>query len=282
VFNLPPNVNDDEIKQYFFTLLTTLNPNTIGSPILSIEKRDEGYYYIFELATKDDIEIMINMNNTEWRGYRIRIQKPKSFFSDYNDMQGNNVKKKEVKHNTSLLFDSDNKLYMGGIPVTAKEADIRNVVESFGQVKTFNLVKDPSNPDLNRGFCFFEYADEKVTEKAIKGLNILDMGDKRLKVQRATVNAKSFSILQQLKANPVQMTVNEPGKSNFSEQAPDITLDQIDIPLYASIPSRVIQIINVTCAEDVMDDLEYREIVEDVRNVKLTFNFRNACNMELF
>jgi splicing factor U2AF subunit len=209
------------------------------------------------------------MNNTEWRGYRIRIQKPKAFFADYNDTQGNNCKKKEIKRNQSTLFDSDNKLYMGGIPVTAKEADIRNIVESFGSVKTFNLVKDPSNPDLNRGFCFFEYNDEKVTEKAIKGLNILDMGDRRLKVQRATVNAKSFSIVQQLKANPMPTTVNEPGKSNFSEQAPDISLDQVDIPLYASNPSRVIQIINVITPEDLMDDLEYREIVEDIRNVSI-------------
>jgi hypothetical protein len=44
-------------------------------------------------------------------------------------------------------------------------------------------------------------------------------------------------------------------------------MDQIDVPLYASLPSRVIQIINVICPEDVMDDLEYREIVEDIRNV---------------
>lgn len=66
------------------------------------------------------------------------------------------------------MLDSDNKLFMGGIPLSAKDNEVRKVVESFGQIKTFNLVKDSSNDELNRGFCFFEYLDEKVTERAIR------------------------------------------------------------------------------------------------------------------
>lgn len=96
----------------------------------------------------------------------------------------------------------------------------------------------------------------------------MDMGDRKLRIQRATVNNKSFSILQQLKNNPVIIT-HEPGKSNFTDipaaQQSNIPL-HVEIPIFANIPSRVIQIINVITAEDVMDDLEYREIVEDIRN----------------
>lgn len=66
------------------------------------------------------------------------------------------------------MLDSENKLYMGGIPVTASYEQIRKVVEAFGQLKTFNLVKDSNDENLNRGFCFFEYLDEKVTDRAIR------------------------------------------------------------------------------------------------------------------
>jgi len=38
-------------------------------------------------------------------------------------------------------------------------------------------------PGMNKGFCFFEYADSRATEKAIKGLNNMEFKDKRLKVQ---------------------------------------------------------------------------------------------------
>jgi hypothetical protein len=94
------------------------------------------------------------------------------------------------------------------------------------------------------------------------------MGDKRLRVQRATVNSKSFSILQELKANPVQILPREPGQSNFSDSLPNSKpIVNIEIPIYASTPSRVIQLINILTDEDVMDDTEWREITEDIRCV---------------
>jgi splicing factor U2AF subunit len=261
-------------------LLLTLNPesNKNTNPIVSIEKCDEGYYYIFELSTKDDIEILMNMDQTDWRGYRIRIQKPRRFFTDYNDTQGSNAKKRENKKQ-SLAMESDNKLYMGGIPLNAKESEVRELVESFGQLKLFNLVKDPNNDELNRGFCFFEYLDEKVTERALKGLNNIDMGERKLRVQRATINNKSFQILQQMKANPIP-TFTEKGKSNFSDHNPTIQPHMhVEVPIYAALPSRVIQLINMINAEDVMDDLEYREIVEDIRNECMQYG--TVLNVEI-
>lgn len=221
----------------------------------------------------------MNMDQTDWRGYKIRIQKPRRFFTDYNDTQGNNAKKRENKKNNNLAMESDNKLYMGGIPLNAKEYEVRELVESFGQLKLFNLVKDPNNEELNRGFCFFEYLDEKVTERALKGLNNIDMADRKLRVQRATINNKSFTILQEMKNNPAQETAGA-GKSNFSDYIPSIQPhQQVEVPIYAALPSRVVQMINMIYQEDVMDDLEYREIVEDIRNECMKFG--TVLNVEI-
>lgn len=282
---MPSEVNEDELKQYFLTILTTLNPYMkLTNPILNIEEviSNHGTYYIFDLATKDDIEILKAMNNTEWRGYRMRIEKPANFYREYNASQGKNVELKELKKQ-GQLHENDNKLYMGGIPLNAKENEIRDIVESFGQLKSFNLVKDQnSEEDLNRGFCFFEYVDDRTTDKAIKGLHGREMGDKRLKVQRANINLKSMSIVQQLKANPVEMIPRDFNKSNFSEavEVPEINI-QLNIPVYSSVPSRVIQMINMITPEDIMDDSDYREIIEDIRNVSyLKLNLLNLyfCN----
>src|SRR5690606_37545160 len=122
IYNLPPTANEDEIKQYFLTLLNTLNPNMkLVNPILSyskhliqrhkedqnkqsdlLEKRycsvfPHNTYYIFELATKDDIEILKAMNNPEWRGFRMRIEKPATFIRDFNSSEGINIELKESK-----------------------------------------------------------------------------------------------------------------------------------------------------------------------------------------
>ena len=76
----------------------------------------------------------------------------------------------------------DNRIYMGNIPANMSDLEVRKMCESFGRLKTFNLVKDPSNPDVNKGYAFFEYVDERSIEKAIKALNGLDFKDKKLKV----------------------------------------------------------------------------------------------------
>lgn len=76
----------------------------------------------------------------------------------------------------------DNRIYMGNIPNTMTDSEVRKMCESFGRLKTFNLVKDQINPDLNKGYAFFEYVDERSIDKAIKALNGLDFKEKKLKV----------------------------------------------------------------------------------------------------
>ena len=62
---------------------------------------------------------------------------------------------------------------------------------SFGPLKAFNLVKDAAT-GLSKGYAFCEYADIAVTEAAIQGLNGMQLGDKKLIVQLASVGAKNM------------------------------------------------------------------------------------------
>ena len=62
---------------------------------------------------------------------------------------------------------------------------------SFGVLKAFNLVKDAAT-GLSKGYAFCEYADTNVTEAAIQGLNGMQLGDKKLIVQLASVGAKNM------------------------------------------------------------------------------------------
>ena len=78
----------------------------------------------------------------------------------------------------------ENKIYLGGLPLYLNEDDVRKLCEAFGMLKNFHLVKDSEG--ISKGYCFFEYIDPKVTDKAIKGLDNLEIGDRRLKASRAT------------------------------------------------------------------------------------------------
>ena len=40
-----------------------------------------------------------------------------------------------------VLNDEDNRIFMGGIPFTMTEAQVREICEAFGKLKQFNLIK---------------------------------------------------------------------------------------------------------------------------------------------
>lgn len=98
---------------------------------------------------------------------------------------------------------------------------VKELLTSFGPLKAFNLVKD-SATSLSKGYAFCEYVDVSATdqvtpsaaqprpflsflrvvrglttgcccflEQAVAGLNGMQLGDKKLIVQRASVGAKN-------------------------------------------------------------------------------------------
>lgn len=87
-----------------------------------------------------------------------------------------------VTTDTKAEDEEDNRVFMGGIPFSMSETEVSKICASFGKLKSFNLIKDSIDPTLNKGYAFFEYADERAAEKAIKALNNLEIMDKKLKV----------------------------------------------------------------------------------------------------
>lgn len=98
---------------------------------------------------------------------------------------------------------------------------------SFGQLRAFNLVKD-SATGLSKGYAFCEYVDVSMTDQAIAGLNGMQLGDKKLIVQRASVGAKNPMIGAQA---PVQIQV--PGLSMVGTSGPatEVSFAKIRISL---------------------------------------------------
>ena len=77
---------------------------------------------------------------------------------------------------------------------------LQELLTSFGQLKAFNLVKDTTT-GLSKGYAFAEYLDGTITDQAIAGLNGMQLGDKKLIVQRASVGAKNVVGMNMLPAS---------------------------------------------------------------------------------
>jgi RNA recognition motif-containing protein len=74
------------------------------------------------------------------------------------------------------------KIYVGNLPFTATDDEIRTLFAEFGTVETVNLITDRETGRA-RGFGFVEMSDG--ADEAINALNNSDMGGRSLNVNEA-------------------------------------------------------------------------------------------------
>ena len=74
-------------------------------------------------------------------------------------------------------------LYVGNLPWSASEQDVRAAFEAFGEVISVKLIEDRET-GRPRGFGFVEMEDQAATE-AIDKLDGTDFGGRTIKVNEA-------------------------------------------------------------------------------------------------
>ena len=74
-------------------------------------------------------------------------------------------------------------IYVGNLPFSASEEDIRNAFAVFGEVLSVKLIEDRET-GRPRGFGFVEMEDEAAL-RAIESLDGTDFGGRSLKVNEA-------------------------------------------------------------------------------------------------
>lgn len=90
--------------------------------------------------------------------------------------------------------------------------------------------------NISQGIAFCEYADASVTEIAMMGLNGMSLGDSALKIQRASVGHQQVAAIE-MGVNAMSMLAGT--------QSADLQ------------ESRVIQLLNMVTADELMDNDEY-------------------------
>lgn len=110
---------------------------------------------------------------------------------------------------------------------------------------------------LFQGFAFFEYVDPGVTDVAIQSLNGMELGDRYLVVQRASVGAK-------------------PGTPGMIPNLPYDQFPEIPRPIMpagdnSSADARILLMLNMIVTDDLVDDQEYSDLFEDIKEECSTY-----------
>ena len=114
-----------------------------------------------------------------------------------------------------------------------------------------NLLRRSSLKLAFQGFAFFEYVDTAVTDVAIQSLNGMELGDRYLVVQRASVGAK-------------------PGTPGMIPNLPYDQFPEIPRPIMpagenTSTDARILLMLNMVTPDDLTEDGEYGDLYEDIK-----------------
>lgn len=142
--------------------------------------------------------------------------------------------------------DASNVLMLTNLPLVITEYQVKELVSPFGQLKAFNLIKDPTGS--SRGSAVFEYTENIATETALRGLDGLGLGDLKLSIQRVPSHMAAW-LLQ-----PTSSTT-----TSTSNSIPSATPGEDEYPA-----SCVIRLGNMAAEDDLTDDELYEELQEDV------------------
>ena len=83
-------------------------------------------------------------------------------------------------------------IYVGNLPYSVTEADLRETFARFGEVSSANLITDKFSGD-SKGFGFVEMDNNSQADAAIKGLNDTDLKGRAIKVNQAKPKTDRFS-----------------------------------------------------------------------------------------
>ncbi|XP_039252899.1 splicing factor U2AF 50 kDa subunit-like isoform X2 [Styela clava] len=245
VGNIPFGVTEDAMMDFFNQQMKMSGlAQAPGNPVLAVQINLDKNFAFLEFRSVDETTQALAFDGINFMGQSLKIRRP----SDYKPLPGSSETPSVHLPGvvSTVVQDSLHKVFVGGLPNYLNEDQVKELLTSFGPLRAFNLVKDSATA-LSKGYAFCEYVDATITDQAIAGLNGMQLGEKKLIVQRASVGAKTG--LMNMLSTPVTLQV--PGLVTAAQQGP---------------VTEVICLLNMVTPEELQDEEEYEDIMEDVKD----------------
>lgn len=243
VGNIPFGVSEEEMMDFFNQQMHLSGlAQADGNPILACQVNLDKNFAFLEFRSIDETTQAMAFDGINFKGQSLKLRRPHDYQPMPGQTEGPNFNVPGVV--STVVPDSAHKVFLGGLPNYLNEDQVKELLTSFGQLRAFNLVKD-SATGLSKGYAFCEYVDVTITDQAIAGLNGMQLGDKKLIVQRASVGAKNAAAMN---VAPVQIQV--PGMQGVAGPGN---------------PTEVLCLLNMVMPDELTDEEEYEDILFDIR-----------------
>lgn len=244
---------EEELRQFFNVTMVAAQgaDRTPGDSVVGVYTNPERRYAFIQFRTPEESTQALDLDGISFRGQRLRLGAASHSNGQGGRMLGGpvarpmNVKRLHVERLgivSTQVPDGPHKIYIGGLPQALTDDQVKELLSTYGPLKAFFLFSDPAT-GLSRGFAFAEYRDHSVTQAAIRGLNGLQVGDRRI-----TVKIHDSGLSQQQQANPANV------------------MQDLGLTVKETIaPTEVVCFLQMVTESDLIDNMEYEGILEDVR-----------------
>lgn len=253
VGNLPPDTTDSQIGDFFNRALqASKGVESEGDPVISVYMNLEKRFAFIETRTIREAAAGLALDGVRFRDMFLRLRRP----NDYNAALAGNPRPPDGFNPGVLgivstqVSDGPNKVFIGGIPYNLTEDQIKSLLQTYGPLAAFNLIKEPST-GMSKGFAFFEFVDPSVVDAACSGLHGMSVGDKTLTVRRASNSSGGHN------ATHASMGTGVPREA-IVPQTP------VSANALLTSSTTVVELRNVVTREEVENDEEYEDIKDDM------------------
>ncbi|XP_021775299.1 splicing factor U2af large subunit B-like isoform X4 [Chenopodium quinoa] len=257
VGGLPPSANEQSVATFFSHVMAAIGGNTAGpgDAVVNVYINHEKKFAFVEMRSVEEASNAMALDGIIFEGTPVKVRRP----SDYNPSLAATLGPSQPNPNLNLAavgltpgsaggLEGPDRIFVGGLPYYLTESQIRELLESFGPLRGFDLVKDRETGN-SKGYAFCVYNDPSVTDVACAALNGIKMGDKTLTVRRANQGA--------VQPKPEQEIVLQHAQQQ-------ILLQKLMFQP-GPLPTKVVCLTEVVTADDLKDDDEYQDIMVDMK-----------------
>ncbi|CAI8600566.1 unnamed protein product [Vicia faba] len=257
VGGLPPTANEQSVAIFFSQVMAKIGGNTAGpgDAVVNVYINHDKKFAFVEMRSVEEASNAMALDGIIFEGAPVKVRRP----TDYNPSLAATLGPSQPNPNLNLGavgltpgsaggLEGPDRIFVGGLPYYFTETQIRELLETFGPLRGFDLVKDRETGN-SKGYAFCVYQDLAVTDIACAALNGIKMGDKTLTVRRANQGT----------------TQPKPEQESILMHAQQQIALQKLIFQPALVATKVVCLTNAVSPDELKEDEDFEEIIDDMR-----------------
>lgn len=268
---IPSDVQAQEVHEFINGAVLAVTGNALlqanrpEAPVFActlteVSGGDEITLKVAELTfrTPDGANVGMKLNGLEYQGEQLRIRRPENFSmpedgvdaSSSLDLQSVTMARLIGERNYCSIFN---------IPEDMTEPIVHDLLSQFGELKFLKMIPDQTTGKL-KGYGFFEYADVDDTPFALTALNGFVCG-------RSVLAIRWMGQPMQFQQSVAPTCSQHPNSITHRIISNKVMASHVKQGLLIGInPSLVVQLLNAVKRSELTDDVEYNDILGQVRN----------------